>query len=203
MMTDPAWSKSAEKASEWQLNRNWMAVVCQTHDCWCCLLWWYLLQKSCHAIITDGDVNYYRVSTRAVNGYPGVRLSNRSPGSKISARVGTVGPPVVINTCWLARISAAMKFCIFRVVVVLLSATEASHLSGRQGADEVGRAGWVCGLAAWVTLPPAVLLQRQDAIAITRRPRLHPHSQQWLLNLTWHCRLFNFSQSQLGRLLPG
>ena len=118
--------------------------------------------------------------TRA-SGYP---LSNGYPGSKISARVGRVGPPVVINTSRLAKISAAMKSCTPRVVVALLSATEASHLSGRQGADEVGRAGWVCGLAAWVTLPPAVLLQRQDAIAIVRRICLYPHSQrQWLLNL--------------------
>jgi len=82
------------------------------------------------------------VYIRAVNGYP---------GSKISARVGTVGPPVVINTDWLAKISAAMKSCTPRVVVALLSATEASHLSGRQGADEVGRPRWVCGLDAWVT----------------------------------------------------
>jgi len=113
------------------------------------------------------------MGTRA-SGYP---LSNWYPGSKISARVGTVGPPVVINTSRLSKISAAMKSCTPRVVVALLSATEASHLSGRQGADEVGRAGWVCGLAAWVTLPPAVLLQRQDAIAIVRQTCLYPHSR--------------------------
>jgi len=75
-----------------------------------------------------------------------------------------------------------MKSCTYRVIVALLSATEASHLSGSQGADEVGRARWVCGLAAWVTLLPAVLLQRQDAIAIIRWTFLYPHSQQWLLN---------------------
>jgi len=97
-----------------------------------------------------------------------------------------------------------MKSCTSRIVVALLSATEASHLSGRQGADEVGSAGWVCGLAAWVTLPPAVLLQRQDAIAIVRRTCLYPHSQRWLLNFAWHRWLLNFSQSQLGcLLLPG
>jgi len=95
-------------------------------------------------------------------------------GSKISARVGTVGPLVVINTSWLAEISAAVKSCTSHVVVALLSATEASHLSGRQGADEVGRARWVCGLTAWVTLLPAVLLQWQDAIAIVRRTCLYP-----------------------------
>jgi len=68
--------------------------------------------------------------------------------------------------------------------MALLSATEASHLSGRQGVDEVGRARWVCGRAAWVTLPPAVLLQRQDVIVIVWRTFLYPHSQQrWLLNL--------------------
>jgi len=127
------------------------------------------------------------------------------PGSKISARVGTVGPPVLINTSRLAKISAAMKSCTPRVVVALRSATEASHLSGRQGADEVGRAEWVCGLAAWVTLPPAVLLQRQDAIAIVWRTCLYPHLQRrWLLNLAWHRWLLNISQSQLGcLLLPG
>jgi len=74
---------------------------------------------------------------------------------KVSAQVGTVGPPVV-NSSRLAKISAAMKFCTFCVVVTLLTATEASHLSGRHGADEVGRARWVCGPAAWVTLPPAL-----------------------------------------------
>ena len=95
------------------------------------------------------------MGTRA-SGYP---LINGYPGSKISTQVGTVGPPVVINTSRLARISAAAKSCAYRVIVALLSATEASHLSGRQEADEVGRARWVCGLAAWVTLLPAVLLQ--------------------------------------------
>jgi len=136
------------------------------------------------------------------SGYP---LSNGYPGSKISARVGMVGPPVVTNTSQLAKISAAMKSFTPRVTVALLPATEASHLSGRQGADEVGRAGWVCGLAAWVTLPPAVLLQRQDAIAIVRRTCLYPHSQRRrLLNLAWHRWLLNISQSQLGCLmLPG
>jgi len=81
-----------------------------------------------------------------------VNVEQRVHGHKISARVGTVGPPVVINTSRLANISAAMKFCTFHVIVALLSATEASHLSGRQGADEVGRARWVCGLAAWVAV---------------------------------------------------
>jgi len=76
-----------------------------------------------------------------------------------------------------------MKFCTFRVVVALLSATKASHLSDRLGADEVGRAKWVCGLAAWVTLPPAVLLQWQDMIAIARQTCLCHHSQGRLLNL--------------------
>jgi len=108
------------------------------------------------------------VQSRAVNGYPGI------PSSKISTLVGTVGPPVVTNTSRLAKISATMKSCTFRVVVALLSATEASHLSGRQGADEVGRARWVCGLAAWVTLLPAVLLQWQNPIAIARQTCLYP-----------------------------
>ena len=99
------------------------------------------------------------MGTRA-SGYP---LSNGYPVSKISTRVGMVGPPVVINTSWLAKIGWPVKSCTSLVVVALLSATEASHLSGRQGVDELGRARWVCGLAA--TLPPAVLLQRQDAIA--------------------------------------
>jgi len=76
-----------------------------------------------------------------------------------------------------------MKSCTFHVVVALLSATEACHLSGRQGADEVGRARWVCGLAAWVTLPTAVLLQWQDASAVAQQACLYPHLQQWLLNL--------------------
>jgi len=61
------------------------------------------------------------MGTRA-SGYP---LSNGYPGSKISARVGTVGPPVVINTSRLAKISAAVKSCTPVVVVALLSATEA------------------------------------------------------------------------------
>jgi len=120
------------------------------------------------------------MGTRA-SGYP---LSNGYPVSKISTRVGMVGPPVVINTSWLAKIGWPVKSCTSLVVVALLSATEASHLSGRQGADEVGRAGWVCGLAAWVTLLPAVLLQWQDAIAVVQRTCLYPHSQRrWLLNL--------------------
>ena len=75
--------------------------------------------------------------TRA-SGYP---LSNGYPGSKISARVGTVGPPVVINTSRLTKISAAMKSYTPRVVVALLSATEASHLSGRQGPMRWGELG--------------------------------------------------------------
>ena len=75
--------------------------------------------------------------TRA-SGYP---LSNGYPGSKISARVSTVGPPVVINTSWLAKISAAVKSYTPRVVVALLSATEASHLSGRQGPMRWGELG--------------------------------------------------------------
>jgi len=70
----------------------------------------------------------------------GYSLINGYLGSKISARVGMVWPPVVINTSRLAKISAAMKSCTYRVIVALLSATEASHLSGRQGADEVGTA---------------------------------------------------------------
>jgi len=82
-------------------------------------------------------------------------LSNEFPGGKISAWVGAAEPPVV-NTSRRAKISAAVKSCTFRVVVAWLSATEASHLSGRQGADEVGRARWVCGPAARVTLPPAL-----------------------------------------------
>ena len=41
-----------------------------------------------------------------------------------------------------------MKSCTYCGIAVC---NEASHLSGRQGADEVGRARWVCGLAAWVT----------------------------------------------------
>jgi len=119
-------------------------------------------------------------TSRAVNG----PVEQRVPDSKISARVGTVGPPVAIDTSRLAKISAAMKSCTPRVVVTLMSATETSHLSGRQGADEVRRARWVCGLAARVTLPPAVLLQRQHAIAIARWTCLYPHSQRrWLLNL--------------------
>jgi len=70
-------------------------------------------------------------------------MGNGYPGSKISTRVGTVGPPVVINTSRLTKISAAMKSCIYRVIVALLSATEASHLSGRQGADEMGARWYV------------------------------------------------------------
>ena len=77
------------------------------------------------------------MGTRA-SGYP---LSNWYPGSKISARVGTVGPPVVINTIRLAKISAAMKSCTYRVVMALLSATEASHLSDRQGPMRWGELG--------------------------------------------------------------
>jgi len=141
----------------------------------CCFLDYLILPK--FHIISLG----LSTGTRA----SGYLLSNGYPGSKISTRVrrvGTVGPPVVINTSWLAKISAAMKSCTYRVVMALLSATEASHLSGRQGADEVGRARWVCGLAVWVTLLPAVLLQWQDAIAIVRRTSLYPHSQWWLLN---------------------
>jgi len=146
------------------------------------------------------------MGTRA-SGYP---LSNVYLGSKISARVGTVGPPVVINTSRLAKISPAMKSCTYHVVVALLSATEASHLSGRQGADEVGRARWVCGLAALVTLLPTVLLQRQDAIAIvqrtclyhgrleSRRPCLYPYSQWWLLNFAWHRWLLKFFSVTTG-----
>jgi len=70
----------------------------------------------------------------------------------------------------------------FRVVVALLSATEASHLSGSQGVDEVGRARCVRGIAAWVTLPPAVPRPRQDATAIAKHQQtcLYPHSQWWL-----------------------
>jgi len=59
-------------------------------------------------------------------------LSNAYPGGRISAWVGVVESPVV-NISRLAKISAAVKSCTFRVVVALLSATEASHLSGRQG----------------------------------------------------------------------
>jgi len=66
-------------------------------------------------------------------------LSNAFPGGRISARVGIAEPPVV-NTSRLAKIAAAVKSCTFRVVVALLSAAEARHLSGRQGVDEVGRA---------------------------------------------------------------
>jgi len=53
-------------------------------------------------------------------------LSNAYPGGKISARVGVAEPPVV-NTSRLAKISAAVKSCTFRVIMALLSATEASH----------------------------------------------------------------------------
>jgi len=53
-------------------------------------------------------------------------LSNVFLGGKVSARVGVAEPPVV-NTSQLAKISAAVKSCTFRVVVALLSATEASH----------------------------------------------------------------------------
>jgi len=53
-------------------------------------------------------------------------LSNAYPGANISAWVGVAEPPVV-NTSRLAKISAAVKSCTFRVVVALLSATEASH----------------------------------------------------------------------------
>ena len=69
-------------------------------------------------------------------------MSNAFPGGRISARVGVAEPPVV-NTSQLAKISAAVKSCKFRLVVAqaLLSATEASHLTGRQGADEVGELG--------------------------------------------------------------
>jgi len=59
------------------------------------------------------------VIIRAVNGYPGVwvPVEQRVPGSKISTRVGMVGPPVVINTSRLAKMSAAMKSCTYSVVV--------------------------------------------------------------------------------------
>ena len=58
-------------------------------------------------------------------------LSNAFPGGRISTRVGVAEPPVV-NTSRHAKISAAVKSCTFRVVGTSLSATEASHLSGRQ-----------------------------------------------------------------------
>jgi len=69
-------------------------------------------------------------------------LSNVFPNGKISAWVSVAEPPVV-KTSRLAKISAAVKSCKFRLVVAqaLLSATEASHLTGRQGADEVGELG--------------------------------------------------------------
>jgi len=54
------------------------------------------------------------------------RAVNVYPGGNISARVGVAKPPVV-NTSRLAKISAAVKSCTFRVVVALLSATEESH----------------------------------------------------------------------------
>ena len=59
-------------------------------------------------------------------------LSNVFPSGKISARLGIAEPPVV-NTSRHDKISAAVKSCTFHVVVAWLSATEASHLSGRQG----------------------------------------------------------------------
>ena len=97
------------------------------------------LRRLFSAQLTFCFVSYLGLSTGTrASGYP---LSNGYPGSKISARVGRVGPPVVINTSRLAKISAAMKSCTPRVVVALLSATEASHLSGRQGADEAGELG--------------------------------------------------------------
>ena len=71
----------------------------------------------------------------------GYALSNGYPCNKISTQVGTVGPPVVINTSRLAKISPAMKSCTYRVVVALMSATEASHLSGRQGPMRWGELG--------------------------------------------------------------
>ena len=59
-------------------------------------------------------------------------MSNMFPGGRISARVIRIAEPPVVNTSRLAKISAAVKSCTFRVVVASLSATEASHLSGRQ-----------------------------------------------------------------------
>jgi len=61
-------------------------------------------------------------------------------GGKISARVRVAEPPVV-NTSRLAKISAAVKSCTFRVVVALLSGTEASHFSSRQGPMRWGELG--------------------------------------------------------------
>ena len=72
------------------------------------------------------------------SGYP---IEQRVPDSKISAQVGTVGPPVIMNTSRLAKISAAMKSCTPRIIVALLSATEARHLSGRQGRMRWGELG--------------------------------------------------------------
>ena len=110
-------------------------------------------------------------------------MSNAFLGGRISARVGVANPPVV-NTSRLAKTSAAVKSCIFCVVAILLSATEASHLSGRQGADEVGRARWVCGPAARVmhsTTCTAVLQQRQDAIADSPPPPLTAAADEFYL----------------------
>jgi len=103
-----------------------------------------------HGSLIPLEPTIQTVSQRSVQPWLGVStgtrasgylLSNGYPGSKISARVGTVGPPVVINTSWLAKISAAMKSYTPRVVVALLSATEASHLSGRQGPMRWGELG--------------------------------------------------------------
>jgi len=68
------------------------------------------------------------------------RLTSYKTSNKRTVFAGTTA--VVINTSRLALISAAKKACTFRVVVLLQSATETGHLSGRQGVGVVERARW-------------------------------------------------------------
>ena len=104
-------------------------------------------------------------------------LSNAFPGGKISAGVG-VAEPTVVNTSRFAKISAAVKSCTFRVIVALLSATEASHLSGRQAG---GRMRWA-ELGGYVDQLPGSLYHLHCGAAAAAGCDC-PQSQQRLLNL--------------------
>jgi len=102
-------------------------------------------------------------------------LSNAFPGGRISARVG-IAQPAVVNTGRHAKICAAMKSCTFCVVVALLSAIEASHLSGRQGWIRWGELGGYVdqlpGSLYCLRCTAVVLRQQQDAIADLPPPPL-------------------------------
>ena len=129
-----------------------------------------------------------RMITRPVNGYLAIQAVKFAPGPRVDA----IGPPVVINTSRLAKISAAMKSCTFCVVVALLSTTEASCLSSRQEVYEVGKARWVSGLAAWVTLVHALLRQWQDTVAFIinhKRTSLSPDAADCLIFLYHICEV--------------